>query len=105
MDTPKSTNSFHAFSFTIEAQREKHTLLRKAAKRKRRRGISPSADGDEDSASSTAPPFRKGGRKLSLQRKPVSFYSVVMNRILYWCVIESQTAPVTTPVGEKALQR
>ena len=43
--------------------------------------------------------------KQASVRKPVSFYSVVMNRILYWCVIESQTAPVTTPVGEKALQR
>jgi len=28
--------------------------------------VSPSADGDEGSAPSTAPPFEKGGRKLSL---------------------------------------
>ena len=44
---------FTLFSLTIEAQREKHTLLRKAAKRKRRkRRISRSAERDRRS---TAP--------------------------------------------------
>jgi len=41
-----------------EAQREKLT------KEKRRREISPSSEGEEAYAASTAPPFEKGGRKL-----------------------------------------
>ena len=39
---------------------------KKLGKKKRRKRISPTAVGDEGSAPSTAPPFGKGGRKLSL---------------------------------------
>jgi hypothetical protein len=39
----------------------------KANKKNRRKGVSPSADGEEGCAPSTAPPFEKGGRKLLLE--------------------------------------
>ena len=34
-------------------------------KKRRKKNISPSAEGEEGYAPSTAPPFEKGGRKLS----------------------------------------
>jgi hypothetical protein len=34
------------------------------AKRKRRKGLSPSADGDQRTRVGSVPPFEKGGRKL-----------------------------------------
>ena len=43
----------------------KQAQRKSLAKRKRHEGISPPAGGDEDYATPTAPPFEKGGRKLS----------------------------------------
>ena len=51
---------FSAFSFARKGTKEKAWQKENAEKE-----ISPSAEGDKGSAPLTAPPFEKGGRKLS----------------------------------------
>ena len=49
----------------ITATKEHKAMLKSFAKKKRRKELSLTAVSDEGSAPSTAPPFEKGGRKLS----------------------------------------
>ncbi len=49
------------FLLTKKAQKKKLSKKKSAEKQ----GFSPSAEGEEGYAPSTAPPFEKGGRKLS----------------------------------------
>jgi hypothetical protein len=41
-----------------------HKRRKEKVFKKKRQGVSPSAEGEEACAASTAPPFEKGGRKL-----------------------------------------
>ena len=59
----KQRHPLSAFSLATQAQR-------KSSQKETPQEISPSADGDEGSAPSTAPPFEKGGRKLFNHLQP-----------------------------------
>ena len=47
-------------------------------KKSAERGVSPLARGEEGYAPSTAPPFEKGGRKLSLIMKGAKFFDICL---------------------------
>ena len=60
----KNNNSSKCINLLATFSLQEEGAKKKLSKRNAEREISPSADGEEAYAASTAPPFEKGGRKL-----------------------------------------
>ena len=72
--TSRKHKLFERFFFDHVGAKKKGTLCyAKLQKESADKRISPSADGDEGFASSTAPPFEKVGRKLPPKMKAIRF--------------------------------